>query len=276
MNYNNNNKNITNISKKQIRSNSHDSKASNFSPKYPSISSSKSSKPLSFFPNPNNRYIVLDADTTGLDQSCELIAINAVEIINLRLTGIQFHGYVNPKNLKHNGFLYYIEDYNIENKNNNNAFQVMSDFIRFVNDSIIISHNATFDMRFINNQLKILGMKIIPLNKVICTLIIARKVRFFGGFNENEYLNLENICKKYDVFIKSNDFHHGIVDATALARVVIKMWKDEKILKIVNSEMNKNYLMWNDSDEKLNFNKKNDFFFGEKNNIKKRNFFFFF
>ena len=243
--YNNNNNNY--IEKKLIRSNSHESRKSNlFYPKYPSISNTKSNTIISFFPNPNDRYIVLDADTTGLYQSCELIAINAVEIINLRLTGIQFHGYVNPKNIKHNGFLYYIEDYNIENKYNNNAFQVMSDFIRFVGDSIIISHNAAFDMRFINNQLKILGMKIIPLNRVICTLIIARKVRFFGGYEENEYLNLENLCKKYDVFIKNNDFHHGIVDATALARVVIKMWKDEKILRIVNSEMNKNYLKWND------------------------------
>ena len=88
-------------------------------------------------------------------------------------------------NLINNGFLYYIEDYNIENNNknnNNNAFQLMFDFIRFFNDSIII-------LRFINNQPKKLGMKIIPLNRVICSLIIARKVRFFVGFNENEYLN---------------------------------------------------------------------------------------
>ena len=85
MNNNNNNNNNNINEKKQTRSNSHESKNSIFSPKYPSISSSKSSSPISFFPDPNNRYIVLDADTTGLDQSCELIAINAVEIINLRL-----------------------------------------------------------------------------------------------------------------------------------------------------------------------------------------------
>lgn len=189
-------------------------------------------RPISYFPNKNSRYIILDTETTGLDlKLCHLVSINAVEVINGELTGIQYNAYIQPRHdpnsLKpNNSFLYYIEDYANERKDN--ARKSLQDFLRFVGNSTIITHNARFDINFINKALRENGLEEIDLSTCVCTLMISRKKKNLREFGEKTDITVKGLCQLYGVYIRNCDFHHGIVDAVALARVVCKMWDDKE------------------------------------------------
>lgn len=200
-------------------------------------------RPISYFPNKNSRYIILDTETTGLDlKLCHLVSINAVEVINGELTGIQYNAYIQPRydpnSLKpNNSFLYYIEDYANERKDN--ARKSLQDFLRFVGNSTIITHNARFDINFINKALRENGLEEIDLSTCICTLMISRKKKNVREFGEKTDITVKGLCQLYGVHIRNCDFHHGIVDAVALARVVCKMWDDKEYRSNMQENNNK-------------------------------------
>ena len=102
----------------------------------------------------NCRFILLDTETTGLDITIDrLISINAIEMINGELTGIQFNAYLNKRFKESTSpLMYYLSDYNYSRKDN--IKKSLETFLSFVSDSIIITHNALFDMKFINEELK--------------------------------------------------------------------------------------------------------------------------
>ena len=102
----------------------------------------------------NCRFILLDTETTGLDISRDkLISINAVEMINSELTGIQFNAYLHKRfNKSTKPLMYYLSEYNYSREDN--IKKSLETFLSFVSDSIIITHNALFDMKFINEELK--------------------------------------------------------------------------------------------------------------------------
>lgn len=198
----------------------------------------QAAKPMNVFPPKNKRYIVLDTETTGLDVNANhLVSINAVEVINCQLTGIQYHAYIQPRNKpnqasKYNLYLYYLEDY--ANERYDNAKASLKDFLRFVGNDTIITHNARFDIKFINKALKECDLPLIDLSKCVCSLQIARKRRQQGYFQECADLTVKSLCMLYNVQVKECDYHHGIVDAVALARIVCKMWEDTKQYNITN------------------------------------------
>ncbi len=172
----------------------------------------------------------MDTETTGLDPiNNHLVSIDAVEVINCELTGIQYHAYIFPRHTKDNkcpnsNFLYYVEDY--ANERENNAKKSLMDFLRFVGNDTIITHNARFDISFINAALRKFDLKEIDLTKCICSLLIARKMKVVGLFDKNAEMTVKSLCKIYGVYVRDSDLHHGIVDAIILGRVVCKMWKD--------------------------------------------------
>ena len=190
-------------------------------------------KPLNYFPESNKRYIILDTETTGLSYEDDLISISAIEIINKQITGIMFNAYFHPRKTNNSTYLYYIEDYAHERINN--AKNSMKDFIRFVGDSMIISHNSRFDLMFINKELKNLNMKEIPLSNTICSLITARQWRKMGIYDNDMRVTVGDLCKYYGINVNYRDFHHGIVDSYVLGRVICKMWDHQDII------MKKNY-----------------------------------
>ena len=129
----------------------------------------------------NCRFILLDTETTGLDIKIDkLISINAIEMINGELTGIQFNAYLNQRSWdKPKPLMYYLSDYNYSRANN--IKKSLETFLTFVSDSIIITHNALFDMKFINGELEKCGLKTIPLSQCICTLKILLNLKKKGG-----------------------------------------------------------------------------------------------
>ena len=172
------------------------------------------------------RFILLDTETTGLDVNTDrLISINAVEMINKELTGIQFNAYLNKRFTNNTRpLMYYLSDYNYSR--DNNIKKSLETFLSFVSDSIIITHNALFDMKFINEELKRCGLPQIPLGQCICTLKILKNLKKIGRLDKNFKLRLCDLCRYYDIDIDQKDLHQGIVDAIVFGRVVAKMLDD--------------------------------------------------
>ena len=199
------------------------------SPNFRKVSSSPinldDNKLLEKFPEnyKNCRFILLDTETTGLDIKVDrLISINAVEMINNELTGIQFNAYLNKRFSNNNRpLMYYLSDYNYSR--DDNIRKSLETFLSFVSDSIIITHNALFDMKFINEELKRCGLPEIPLCQCICTLKILKNLKKIGRLDKNFKLRLCDLCRYFNINIDPKDLHQGIVDAIVFGRVVAKM-----------------------------------------------------
>ena len=71
-------------------------------------------------PPKEGRYIILDTETTGLDLKIDrLISINAIEIVNGELTGIQFNAYLHKRFADNSRpLMYYLSDYNYSRVDN--------------------------------------------------------------------------------------------------------------------------------------------------------------
>ena len=197
------------------------------------------------------RFILLDTETTGFEiTSDRLISINAVEMIKGELTGMQFNAYLDKRFYESKPLMYYLSDYNYSRKDN--IKKSLKTFLDFVKDDMIITHNAGFDMKFINRELNKYGLKEIPLNRCICTLKYFRNLKKIGIFDKNYGLRLCDLCRYYDINVDLKDLHQGIVDTIVFGRVVAKMFEDG---------------ICNFNDIKNNFNNFYNFNFNEINDL---------
>ena len=105
------------------------------------------------------REIVFDTETTGFEYAGDdrLVEIGAVELINHMPTGVTYHQYINPERevpeevVKVHGLTYdYLKDFPTFDK-------IADDWIDFVGDATLVAHNASFDINFVNAELKRLG-----------------------------------------------------------------------------------------------------------------------
>ena len=165
------------------------------------------------------REIVLDTETTGLrtKDGHRIIEIGCVELINKKRTGNIFHRYLNPKKrIDPSAYAVHgISDAFIADKP---LFShIVSDFLDFIGSSHLIIHNAAFDMQFINQELSIIGRSLIPIDRAIDTLAIARK-KFPGS-----KASLDALCKRFNISLHTRERHGALVDSELLALVYIEM-----------------------------------------------------
>ncbi len=163
------------------------------------------------------RQIVLDTETTGFDAegADRIIEIGAVEIVNFLPTGKAYHQYINPERaIPDEAFR--VHGINDERVKNEPVFaQIVEDFLNFVGDSELVIHNAEFDMRFINAELKRIGMPALPMKRAVDTLLIARE-KFPGS-----PANLDALCRRFNVDNSNRTFHGALLDAELLAEVYL-------------------------------------------------------
>jgi DNA polymerase-3 subunit epsilon len=172
------------------------------------------------------RQIALDTETTGINskgvfyEQHRIIEIGAIEIINRKFTGNNFHTYIKPDRLvDHKAFsIHGISDKFLENK------PIFSDivinFLNYINGAELIIHNATFDIGFIDYELSMLKIhvkNILSLTTVIDTLLLSRKL-FPGKKN-----TLDSLCSRYNIKNNDRDFHSALLDAKLLAKVYLSM-----------------------------------------------------
>ena len=171
------------------------------------------------------REIVFDTETTGFkaEEGERLVEIGAVELINHIPTGRTYHQYINPEKevpeeaFKVHGLSYdFLKDYPVFSK-------VADDWLEFVgDDSVLVAHNASFDINFLNYELKQLGKPTFSWDRVVDTLEIARNM-FPGARN-----NLDTLCRRFGVDNSDRTKHGALLDAELLAKVYLELMGGEE------------------------------------------------
>jgi DNA polymerase-3 subunit epsilon len=168
------------------------------------------------------RQIVLDTETTGLSPEAghRLIEIGCVELINRRLTGSEFHYYLNPERAVDPGAFAVHGLGNAFLRDKPLFSSIMIEFLRFIEGAELIIHNASFDLGFINHELNLAGHSVRRIEgvcTVIDTLMLARK-KYPGQKN-----NLDALCKRLKITHFGRDKHGALLDAQILAQVYLTM-----------------------------------------------------
>ena len=164
------------------------------------------------------REIILDTETTGLsiENGHRIIEIAACEMRDYVLTGKKLHLYINPERKID------IAASNIHGITNKDLIEkpkfidIYEEFLEFIKDDQLVIHNAVFDISFLNNELKICGVN--PLkNKILDTLKLAR-IKHPGSF-----VNLDSLCRRFNVSIENRNYHGAMIDTLLLAEVYIEL-----------------------------------------------------
>ena len=203
-----------------------------------------------------NREIVFDTETTGFDydKGDRLVEIGAVELVNHVPTGVTFHRYINPERevpeevVKVHGLTYeFLKDYPTFDK-------VADEWIDFVGDAVLVAHNATFDINFVNYELKQIGKQQYSWDRVVDTLEIARLL-FPGSRN-----NLDALCKRFNVDNTARTFHGALLDAQLLSEVYLELLGGREPSLLLDAKKNKKSAEASDNNEiTRNFRESRDF-----------------
>lgn len=165
------------------------------------------------------REIALDTETTGLDPNTghRIVEIGCVEMVSRIKTGEVFHVYLNPdRDMPEEAFR--VHGLSSEFLADKPRFhEVVDEFLNFVKDSPLVIHNAQFDMKFINHELKTVGKEEIPLSRSVDTVLMARK-KFPGS-----PANLDALCKRFNIDLSARTLHGALLDAELLADVYLEL-----------------------------------------------------
>lgn len=178
------------------------------------------------------RQIVLDTETTGLEpsQGHRIIEIGCVELVDRRLTGNNFHQYLQPDRE--------IDEAAIEVHGITQDFladkprftDVMDDFVDYIRGADLIIHNAPFDVGFLNHELKLAASGDAELIEDFCgvidTLVMARKM------HPGQRNSLDALCKRYEIDNSHRDLHGALLDAEILADVYLGMTGGQTLLSL--------------------------------------------
>ena len=168
------------------------------------------------------RQVVLDTETTGLSTAHghRIIEIGCLELVNRRLTGREFHRFLNPDRDIDEGAeaVHGISRAALENEPR--FAEIAEDLLEFLKDAELVIHNASFDVGFIEHELKLMKHpqpKIEQHATVLDTLTLARKV------HPGQRNSLDALCKRYEVDASKRDVHGALIDSELLANVYLAM-----------------------------------------------------
>lgn len=165
------------------------------------------------------REIVLDTETTGLDplNGDRIVEIGCLELLNHVPTGRHFHTYLNPERpMPAEAFAVHgLSDAHLKDQPRFAA--VASAFLTFLGDSLLVIHNAAFDLGFINAELGRLGLTALPAERAIDTVLLARKA--YPGLPAN----LDALCRRFQIDTSTRTLHGALTDAKLLAEVYLQL-----------------------------------------------------
>lgn len=173
------------------------------------------------------RQIVLDTETTGLEPEAghRIIEIGCVELVNRRLTGNNYHQYLQPDRE--------IDDAAIEVHGITNEFltdkprfqDIANDFIEYVRGAELIIHNAPFDTGFLNHEFRLMteatGAEALPAIGDICK--ITDTLKMARTMHPGQRNSLDALCKRYEIDNSSRTLHGALLDSEILADVYLAM-----------------------------------------------------
>ncbi|MBU2091696.1 MAG: DNA polymerase III subunit epsilon [Alphaproteobacteria bacterium] len=165
------------------------------------------------------REIVLDTETTGLDPKAghRIVEIACIELDNHLPTGRSYQQYINPeRDMPEEAFK--VHGLSADFLAGHPKFaDICGDFLDFIEDSLLVIHNAEFDMRFINAEISALGHAQLPSGRAVDTLAMAR--RKYPGAQSS----LDALCKRFGIDNGHRNLHGALVDADLLAAVYLEL-----------------------------------------------------
>ena len=166
------------------------------------------------------REIVLDTETTGFyaEKDDRIVEIGALELINHLPTGRTFHVYINPERpMPQEAFeVHGLGDDFLRDKPK--FAEIAQGFIDFIaDDARLVIHNASFDMKFLNAELKRAGHATLPFSRALDTLAMARE-KFPGSPN-----TLDALCRRFGVDNSGRELHGALLDSELLAEVYLEL-----------------------------------------------------
>ncbi|MDR2857060.1 MAG: DNA polymerase III subunit epsilon [Novosphingobium sp.] len=165
------------------------------------------------------REIIFDTETTGLDPQSgdRMVEIGCIEMVNRVETGRTFHAYFNPERAMpaeaeavHGLSAVFLAD-------KPRFAEKADELIAFIGDCPLVAHNAGFDFGFLNAELTLCKMAIVPRERMVDTLAIAR-MRHPGA-----KLSLDALCMRYGIDRSHRTKHGALLDAELLAQVYVEL-----------------------------------------------------
>ena len=174
------------------------------------------------------RQIVLDTETTGLSPEAgdRIIEIGCVELLNRKLTGHNFHHYLNPDRDIHEDAMK-VHGISTDFLSDKPRFEnIVDEFLAYVQGAEIIIHNAPFDVGFLNAELQRAGKPVFKehVSGVLDTLAMAKEL-YPGKRN-----SLDALCERLGVSNAARTLHGGLLDAELLADVYINLTRGQNAL----------------------------------------------
>jgi len=165
------------------------------------------------------REIVLDTETTGLDpnQGHRVVEIGCVELMHHVATGRHYHVYINPeRDMPTEAFA--VHGLSEEFLASKPLFaDLVEDFLDFIGDAPLIIHNAGFDMKFLNAELKWSGRPLLKMDRAVDTVTMARR-KFPGS-----QVSLDALCRRFEIDNSNRVLHGALLDAELLAEVYLEL-----------------------------------------------------
>ncbi|MBY6154960.1 DNA polymerase III subunit epsilon [Vannielia litorea] len=164
------------------------------------------------------REIVLDTETTGFDpfSGDRIVEIGAVELVGHMPTGNHYHQYINPqRDMPTEAFeVHGISEEFLADKPLFAA--IAQDFLDFIGDAKLVIHNAAFDMKFLNAELKWVNKPLISDDRAIDTVAMARR-KFPGS-----PASLDALCRRFGITTE-RELHGALLDSQILADVYLEL-----------------------------------------------------
>jgi DNA polymerase III subunit epsilon len=165
------------------------------------------------------REVVLDTETTGLDPTGghRVVEVGAVELINYVPTGRVFQRYLNPeRSVPTDAFgVHGLSAAFLASKPR--FAEIADDLLEFLGESLLVIHNAAFDLGFLNSELRRLGREEIHGERTIDTVQMARR-KYPGA-----PASLDALCRRYQIDLSDRTLHGALKDAQLLARVYLEL-----------------------------------------------------
>ncbi|HWD26718.1 MAG TPA: DNA polymerase III subunit epsilon [Rhizomicrobium sp.] len=165
------------------------------------------------------REVVLDTETTGFEPSDghRIVEIGCVELFDHLPTGRSFRAYLNPDRLvpPETTKIHGLTDEFLADKPK--FAEVVEELMEFLGDAVLVIHNASFDLKFVNSELHRVGRSPIPHVRAIDTIEIA-KAKIPGA-----RYSLDELCKRFAIDLTARTKHGALLDAELTAQVYLEL-----------------------------------------------------
>ncbi|MGB9678631.1 MAG: PolC-type DNA polymerase III [Thermoanaerobacteraceae bacterium] len=181
----------------------------------------------------DDEFVVFDIETTGLSNvNDKIIEIGAVKISNNKIVD-RFETFINPQ-IPIPPFITKLTSINDNMvKDAPTIDKIIPEFMDFIQDAVLVAHNANFDVNFIKSKANQLNINV--KNAVIDTLELSRHL-----YKNLKNYKLDTVAEYLEVSLKNH--HRAVDDAQATAEIFMKSIIFLKQMGINNvSEINSSF-----------------------------------